>query len=108
MKKKKMATDKQKQWIIDRITESPESCARMKKVISDDLDYMLKMKHPDTQDIQGTKICLELISKVEQLFEIDRNLNVKELMEHVKDIETYGCLDNKPKWEAKCKIKIKI
>jgi len=92
-----------------RIVESPESCARMKAAITDELnECLLKEKPPDLQNIQAAKVYLKLISGVEKLFKIDRNLNVKELLEQVQDMKTYGCLDNKPNWEANCKIKMKI
>jgi len=107
-KKRLVTTPEQNQWVIDRITESPESCAKMKKVISDDLDSMLKMEHPDEQDIRGAKNFLKLASMVEEIFKVDKNINVKKLLEYVEDIKAYGSIDDKPKWEAKHKTELEL
>ena len=92
-KKRSMATPTQKQWIIDRIMESPESCARMKQVITDDLNnHLLKANPPDGQSIQGAENFLRLISVVEKIFQADKNADVKKILELSESVKKYGVL----------------
>ena len=112
MRKKKaklMASDKQKQWLMDRIMESPESCAKMKAIIENDLDRMLRGERPcNTQDIKAANNFLKLASVVEEIFKVDKNIDPKKLLEYVETIKKYGSLDDKPKLEAKHKTEFKV
>jgi len=108
-KKRLVTTPNQNQWFLERIMESPQSCAKMKAIVTDYLNNrLLKARHPDIHRLRETENLLLMISVAEELFEDDKIINGKELYEYADDTKKYRPVDDKPKWGTKHKTEFKV